>query len=265
MIANPTESHLTDPDFQAVMLQFQNGSWEAGLRKLDEMVEKYPLNHQLRTLRQEMRMRARIDADEIDDHRQANRRKARRIMIRLGVVTAALVLLLSGVIAYSSWIQNQWSTARARIQSEVQMVEMAVTFRDGQDLLQVGRYTEALALFDQVSTVNPEFPGLKQAMNQANKMLDIEVRYQLAVQLMDQREMTQALELLEAIQAEEPFYKDISIRIADIQGRFFLGDILAQADKAYTAEDWPAAASSYETLRALNPQYRVHARGRAPV
>ena len=256
MSAESFQSYFDDPVYQSAMKHLQSGNWDAGLTELDKLVSSYPLNHQLRTLRQEMKLRAQVDDDELIDIAEANKRKRLTWSIRVVVSAALLTLIIWGVFSYSAWIQQQVVSARLRVENEVQLVELAVNFRDAQDLLQVGRLTEAKALLEEVAATNPDYPGLSEALQQADKMIALDARYDEALRKINLGDLNGALEVLESIEAEEPFFKDVSTRIAEIKGHFFLGDIQSQAEKAYQSNDWEQAASSYETLRALNPSYQ---------
>jgi len=257
MTSEQMDSYLSDPLLNQALTNFQKGAWEAGLEELDQLVKKYPLSQPLRSLRQEMKIRSSIDADEITDHRDAFLGRLKFWALRLGLFVAIVAAAAWGIWVYSARIQEQLQIARNRVESEIMTVELAVKFRDGQDLLQVGRFGEAQVLFDEVAARDPNYPGLEQAFQQTEKMITMEEQYTEAVQLMDQGDMSAALDKLESIQSQEPYYKDISIRISEIKGQVFLGDLLAQADKVYQDQNWVQAASSYETLRALNPSYNA--------
>ncbi len=257
MSAETFEGYIHHPVFQSAMKHFQKGEWEDGLAELDRIVAEYPLDHQLRALRQEMKIRAQIDADEVQDAKEAARQRRKTWGIRLLILVVVVGLLLWGFRAYSAWLQRQWSTARQRVEKEVQMMELAVMYRDAQDLLQVGRLTEAKALLDEIAAKDPQYPGLAASLEQTQKLIALEEKYEEAVRQVNLGNLNKALELFEAIEAEEPFYKDVAVRITEIKGQFFLGDILAQAEKAYAEQDWETAATRYETLRALNPLYEA--------
>lgn len=257
MSAETFEGYIHLPLFQSAMRHFQQGEWEVGLAELDQVVAEFPLDHQLRALRQEMKIRAQVDADEIEDLKESARQRRITWGVRLLALVVVLGLVWWGVRTYSAWLQGQWSSARQRLEKEVQMMELAVKYRDAQDLLQIGRLTEAKALFDEIAAKDPNYPGLADALEQTQKMLTLETKYEEALRQLNLGDLNKALELFEAIEAEEPFYKDVAVRITEIKGHFFLGDILAQAEKAYAAQDWDTAATRYETLRALNPLYQA--------
>jgi tetratricopeptide (TPR) repeat protein len=257
MSAESFDTYFDDPVYQSAIMHLQSGEWEAGLSELDKLVTAYPLNHQLRNLRQEMKLRAQVDEEEKVDIEAAARRNTRTWVVRIFVFVALFGLMVWGVGTYSSWIRQQMALARQSVENQVQVMELAVKFRDAQDLLQVGRLVEAKALFDEIATKDPNYPELAPSLEQVDKMLALEAQYDEALRKINLGDMTGALELLEGIEAKEPFYKDVSTRIAEIKGQFFLGEVMAQADKAYQTKDWKQASSSYETLRALNPSYQT--------
>ncbi len=256
MSAQSMETFFDDPVYESAMKHLQSGEWETGLSELDQLVLNYPLNHQLRSLRQEMKLRAQVDEDETIDIIQASRRNARNWAIRIFVFAALFGLMVWGIGSYSTWIRQQMAFASQSVQNQVQVMELAVKFRDAQDLLQVGRLTDAKALFEEIATKNPEYPGVASALEQTDKLIKVEAQYDEALRKINLGDMPGALDTLESIEAQEPFYKDVSTRITEIKGQFFLGDIMTQAEKAFQAKDWAQAASSYETLRALNPSYQ---------
>ena len=256
MSAESFQSYFDDPVYQSAMKHLQSGNWEAGLTELDKLVSNYPLNHQLRTLRQEMKLRAQVDEDELIDIAEATKRKRITWSIRLVVSAVLLSAIIWSAMSYSQWIGQQVALARQSVENQVQDLEQAVKFRDAQDLLQVGRLSEAKTLFEEVSAKNPDYPGVSEALERTDKLIGLDARYDEALRKINLGDLNGALEVLEGIEADEPFYKDVSTRIAEIKGQFFLGDIQSQAENAYQLKNWEQAASSYETLRALNPSYQ---------
>jgi tetratricopeptide (TPR) repeat protein len=257
MSAESFDTYLDDPVYQSALTHVQSGEWEAGLSELDRLVSSYPLNHQLRNLRQEMKLRAQVDEDEKLDNTQAAQRNTRAWATRILVFVVLFGLMVWGVGSYSTWIRQQMALARQSVENQVQVMELAVKFRDAQDLMQVGRLVEAKALFEEIAAKDSNYPELAPSLKEIDKMLGLEAQYDEALRKINLGDMTGALDLLEGIEAKEPFYKDVTNRIAEIKGQFFLGEVLAQGDKAYQAKDWKQSASSYETLRALNPSFQT--------
>jgi hypothetical protein len=87
------------------MERFQVGKWKAGFTKLSEVEKIFPTAPDLRSIRQEMEVRSRIDEYEIEENKQQRRHQLLKYGSRIFV---ALVILLVGFFAistYSEWIQ----------------------------------------------------------------------------------------------------------------------------------------------------------------
>ncbi|MCK5314665.1 MAG: hypothetical protein KAJ53_06055, partial [Anaerolineales bacterium] len=255
MSANTAESHLNDPLFQSAMNYMQSGEWETGLEELDQVVENHPLEAELRGLRQEMQLRAHIDEDEREDLAREKRQRFMSWGVRLVVLVLVFGLGFWAVSTYSSWIRGQIVSAGQVLDNEAQVLELAVKFRNAQDLLQAGKPGEAKTLLEEVAAANPGYPGLEEELAQTEMKIVLETKYNEAMGLINLNNMSGALDILVEIEAEEPFYRDVSLRISEIKSQSLIGDILTQADRAYEAEEWATAASKYETVRALDPSY----------
>ncbi|MGD9091311.1 MAG: LysM peptidoglycan-binding domain-containing protein [Anaerolineales bacterium] len=256
MSANPDTLPQHDPIFRSALQHIQNGDWESGLAELDQLVDSYPMDASLRTLRQEMQFRAQIDEDEQSDAAQTRIQVLKTWALRLGILVVVVVLVAWGVTTYSNWLEEQWASTRETIESEVFSVELAVKFRDAQDLLQANRPDEAYVLLQELQSEDPDYPGLVEIMEQVTQAGALEAKYQEAISLIENDDLSNALIVLNEIAEQEPYYKDVSQQIANLKSRSFLGDIFSQSEMAYAEEKWSEAVSGYETLRALDPQYQ---------
>jgi tetratricopeptide (TPR) repeat protein len=259
MSAESIETYWQDPAYQQMLQLLQRGEWQPGLEALKELGERYPLSQELRSLRAEMTLRARIDADEQADIAAARQRRLKTWGIRMGMVLAFLALALVAYSSYATWIQQQVQTARANIEQELNAVQLAADLRNAQDLLQAGRAGEARQLLQGIAAKVPDYPGLDQTMQQADAIAALEEQYNQAMQQVQSGDSAGALATLEQISAKEPYFRDVSIQITDLKRVMFLSDMLAQADQAYNARDWGKAVSTYETIRALDPLYQTRA------
>lgn len=255
MSANSAESHLNDPLFQSAMTHLQSGNWDTGLEELDQVVANHPLEADLRGLRQEMQLRAHIDQDEQEDLAHEKRQRIMRWALRLVVIMVVIGLGYWAVSSYSSWIQSQLETASRAFDTEAQVLELAVKFRNAQDLVQAGQPAEAKVLLEEIAAVNPDYPGLEDELAATEGQITLETKYNEALSLINLNNPSAALDVLVEIEAEDPFYRDVSLRISEIKSQSLIGDILNQADRAYETEEWVTAASKYETVRALDPGY----------
>ncbi|MGW8250766.1 MAG: LysM peptidoglycan-binding domain-containing protein [Anaerolineales bacterium] len=256
MTVNTSDNYLKDPLFQRAMNSLQLGNWQDGLSELDQLVQNYPASRELKSLKEEMRLRARVDDDEREDIAAEKRQRLRKNLLRLVFLALLFVAILWGVLTYSTWIQNQLLAASNRLDSQVRTIEMAAKFRNGQNLMVAGRVDEALVLFEEIAAVDKQYPGLEQAMQHVNQQLDLEAKYFQAMQFLDRNDLPAALAVFESITSIDPYYKDVAIRTDEINNQFFLADLYNQADRAYQQKQWEQAASGYETIRAINQQYK---------
>ena len=246
---------FNDSRFNKALNELQTGEWGKGIDELNQLTDDYPDSKDLRSLIDEMKTRSRIDEYEIEENKSLKRKRYTRIAVIAVLAMLAIGLVYFSVSTYSEWMQGQYQLARARIESEAEGLQIAVMYRNGQSFLQSGRTAEALSVFQDIATLDPDYPGLQAYIEQTEMEIELEERYTGAMQLINLNDLEGALVALEEINALEPFYKDVPLRIEEIRNRFFLADILAQADQAYQEENWVQAASSYETVRAIDQLY----------
>jgi tetratricopeptide (TPR) repeat protein len=256
MTVSTSENYLKDPLFQKAMNNLQVGNWKDGLDELNQLSENYPLSHGLQSLRQEMQLRATIDDDELEEIAAGKRRQFIKNLVRLGLLVVIFAITFWGILRYSEWIQGQLTVASKRFDSEIRTIEMAAKFRNAQNLIIAGRVEEAQSAFAEIVEIDAKYPGLEQAMEQAEKLLDLENQYTQAMQLISNNDLPAALVILESISSIDPFYKDVAVRIDEINNQFFLTDLYTQAERAFQQKDWKQAVSGYETVRAINPEYK---------
>ncbi len=257
MPEHAAETHWEDPTYWQALELLQRGEWQKGLEDLKDLADKYPLNQELRSLRAEITLRSRVDADEQADIVAARQRRLKTWGIRMASVIVVLILALVAYSTYATLIQQQVQSARANIEQELHAMQLTADMRNAQDMLQAGRANDARLLLQNIAAKVPNYPGLDQAMQQADIMAGLEDQYNQAMQQIQANDPAGALATLEKISAKEPYYRDVSIQITDLKREIFLSDMLAQADQAYNSKDWDKAVSGYETIHALDPLYQT--------
>ena len=256
MLENTADSFEKLPLFQETQREFQQGNWDSGLAHLQELEEAYPLEPELRAWRQEMVLRAKMDEVEMDDEKRQRRAFYKNLGIRLAVVLCAIVLVVLGVQAFSQTIQSQWKSTVSQMQEESNALVLAAQFRNGQNLLLASRPEDALASFQQVADVNPNYPQLDAFMNQARQMVDMEKTYQEALALKEKGDISGSLRTFQSVYDRDPHYKDVALQVKDLQNSLNLEDQFAQAASAYGENRWSEAVAGFEALKVAAPSYR---------
>ncbi len=236
---------------------FRLGKWEEGFSKLAEVEKAFPMESELRAIRQEMEVRARISEYELEENKQQKTQKLLKYSLRL-VIT--LIVIIGGVyilLTYSGWIQGQIAKAQTDISENMLQAQLVLDFRNAQQLIVAGKSDEALVAFENIRSKNPDFPGLTQAISQAQGLKDIEVSYSQAMSLLQVGDSAQALAVLQDISNKQPNYRDVSLQIKKLQTQTEKTSVLDQADRAFMEGNYETALSGYESLRLMDPSFET--------
>jgi tetratricopeptide (TPR) repeat protein len=257
MTANQAESYLDNPQFRQAMESMQKGEWESGLSQIETLMQAYPLESDLRSLRQEMILRAKVDTDEKVAKSYARRRRSRDLIVRAAVVSVLVIIAIFVATSYASWFQDQAALAKQAVDSQVVLVELQVNMRDAQSYLGAGMTDSALDLLEKIEVIKPDFPELAQTIEQARRQKAFDEQYAEAMILIEQDQLDAALIILQEIESQEPYYRDVKSQIKQIQDETVLGEQLLEADAYFENESWEEAATAYYNLYALNPDFET--------
>jgi tetratricopeptide (TPR) repeat protein len=257
MNVNQADSYLDNPQFRQAMESMQKGEWESGLSQIETLMQAYPLESDLRSLRQEMILRAKVDTDEKVAKSYARRRRSRDLIVRAAIVSVLVIIAIFVATSYASWFQDQAALAKQAVDSQVVLVELQVNMRDAQSYLGAGMTDSALDLLEKIEVIKPDFPELAQTIEQARRQKAFDEQYAEAMILIEQDQLDAALIVLQEIESQEPYYRDVKSQIKQIQDETVLGEQLLEADAYFENESWEEAANAYYNLYALNPDFET--------
>jgi tetratricopeptide (TPR) repeat protein len=243
--------------FHEAMGHFRVGRWDEGLQKLAEVEKDFPSETELRSIRQEMEIRARISEYEEEENKQNKKRKAWRYGSRILVVVVVVAVAVLAITTYSGWIQGQIANAQSGFTQNLQQAELTVDLRTAQQLLIAGKSDEALTALEAIKAKQPDFPGLAQSISDAEQLKKIEVQYTQAMNLLQAGDSAQALAILQEIGTKMPNYRDVSLQIKNLQSQNELVSVMQQGDLAYSDGRFEDAISSYESLRLMDPSFET--------
>lgn len=255
MSLDESGSYLESPLFKEAMGYFWVGKWSEGFVKLAEVEKMHPMESDLRALRQMMEVRSRISDYEAEEHKQHRKQNLTRNAIKWTVILAAMIVFIAGIATYSGWIQTQITNAQAEFSQNMQQAELTIQFRNAQQLIIAGKSDEALAAYQKIKDVDPEFPGLTEAIDRAQALKDVEVQYTQAMNLLQLGDSAQALDILTEIGKKMPNYRDVSLQIKLLQTEEQMSTIMQRADQAYSEGRYEDAVSGYESLRLMDPTF----------
>ncbi len=248
---------MDDPSFHEAMGHFRIGKWEEGFLKLAEVEKKFPTETDLRTIRQEMEVRARISEYEVVENNNNRKRKLKTYAMRLTVMVVVIAVAIFAIATYSGWIQGQIVNAQSSFTQNLQQAELTVDLRNARQLLFAGKSDEALTAFGAIKAKQPDFPGLAESITQAEALKEVEVEYTQAMNLLQAGDSAQALTILQDISTKMPDYRDVSLQIKNLQSQTEMTSVMQQGDLAYSEGRYEEAISNYESLRIMDPTYET--------
>jgi len=252
---NETGSYTESPLFKEAMGYFWVGKWSEGFLKLAEVEKKFPMESELRSLRQMMEVRSRITDYEGEELKRKRIKNLTRNSIRILSAVVIIVVAVAALSTYSGWIQGQITSAQNELTQNMQQAQLTIEFRNAQQLLIAGKSDEALAAFASIKATDPNFPGLTGAIERAQALKDVEVQYTQAMNLLKLGDSAQALDILRDINQIMPNYRDVSMQIKNLQTQTEMVTVLQQADQAFSEGRFEDAISGYESLRLMDPSF----------
>ena len=250
-----TENYGKSVQFREALENFQFGEWQKGLVQLNELMERYPFDLELRALNQEMQLRARIDNDEVKDNQRVTSRKFSYYAVRVGLAVIVLLGVIIGFNYYAGWVQEQWQKVQDRAKQESFVLELSAKFRNGQSLYQAGYYDDALVLFNQIKEADPQYEQLDFYIDESNKLAALDEAYNRALDLVKAEKYQESYDVFKSISDQRSNFRDVLIRINDLEKNFLIVDALDEANKAFQEQRWGDAINGYEYIRNLDPAF----------
>jgi tetratricopeptide (TPR) repeat protein len=257
MSLNEEVAYRESPLFQEAMGHFRIGKWEEGFVKLGEVEKNFPMEPNLRAVRQEMEIRSRISEYEVEENKQNKLKKLVKYGLQLAIVLLIICGAVYGALTYSGWIRAQWAKTQASISLSWQQAQLGIEFHNAQQLLTAGKSDEALAAFESIKTKQTDFPGLTESIIQAQALKDVEIQYTQAMNLLQVGDSAQALAILATISEIMPNYRDVSLQIKNLQTQSEMTSVYMNAERAFSEGRYEDAISNYESLRIMNPTFQT--------
>lgn len=250
-------TYLDSPSFHEAMGHFQVGRWEDGFSKLGEVEKAFPMETNLRTIRQEMEVRSRISGYEAIENKHNQVRIMSKYGRRIFVILVFIGIAYAAILTYSGWIQGQIAKAQSSFSENMLQAELSIQLHNAQQLMIAGKPDEALLAYQTIKNQNPEFPGLAESIVQAQTLKDIEIQYTQAMNLLQAGDSAQALDLLKQISQTMPNYRDVSLQIKNLQTQSELSSVYEKAEQAFSEGRYEDAVSNYESLRIMDPTFQA--------
>lgn len=245
-----TTSAWSDPRYQKVSRDIQEGAWKPALETLRDLERDYPHQIEIRTLIENTQIRADLDQKPITGLSPlAVSILHRRRLTRIAVTLLVVALLVSGWVGYQRLVEP----ARQLRRAQMHLVE---TLNHAQGLLAHSDYQEAAVGFQEVLEMDPENEQASVGLAEAQQQITMAERYQAARHAAERGEVVEALSIFQELRDQNPRYKDVSQQIESLLQINRIEDIFAEAEKAYADGRWTDAILMYNTIRQESVSYR---------
>jgi tetratricopeptide (TPR) repeat protein len=244
---NERPQSRNDPFYAEGMAHLQSGQWSKAIRSFEESARQYGSSPELERALEEARFKAKIDAGT----------RVRPKQIIFPWRSAALRVLLVVVIALLAFFGTRMVSQQvAPALAQAQRVRQQDLFlNQGAQYLEAEKLDDAQKAFEQVLALAPDNAQAKDGLTQLaalRKRLDL---YASAVALQESGSLTEALQALTELSVESPGYRDVNIRIGDINRQLQIEELFAQAEADYAAGLYTEATGKYQQVQGLNASF----------
>jgi tetratricopeptide (TPR) repeat protein len=244
MVANSN-----DLDFQDASRYIQEGSWKPAIKILEKMLNDSPESRSsILPLLEDVRMRSRIRTKGTQGRSSLSLLITRK---RITYLLVALVLLVMGIGGRGVY-NRVVAPARAQ-QLERSLIEGLID--QARSALSGANYAVAADLFEQALEKKPDSVEAEKGYNEAQRQIELSTSYDSALSALSRGETESALEILNAIMAKAPGYRDVEKQIDQIRTQGKLGELFVQAEAAYQDQRWAEAIPRYVEVRQSNQGY----------
>jgi tetratricopeptide (TPR) repeat protein len=226
----------------------QSAQWQEAIACFEQLARDEPDNRDFEQALEDARFRAHLDSKA----RVRGKRWVlpwRSIVVRVGILLAAIVLTTQGVRLISVRIAPLVSAAR----EERRLAQLA---EEGTAYLEAGRWDDAEDSFTQLLEAVPDDPSAIAALETIAQERRLEQAYGLGVALQAAGDLDGAVQQYTSILVSRTRYRDVIMRMEEIRRQRELDQRLAQAEADYQAGLDAEAAAAYRELRQLDAGYK---------
>lgn len=245
----PYETVDEDPRHKAVLEQMEKGDWAKAVAMLEPLVSDYPDDSNLPLLLADATFKEELDNDWGDKVKARSFAiSPKRLLARMVAGLLVVFFIVGGVYLYRNVVVPSRVAAEAAAARQAQIDEADYA-------LQAGQYDTAIALFEQLIDQEPENATFLNGLSKAQTQAALEKEYAAAVEVLNADNVDQARELLTALEAKAPGYRDVARLLEGLNAEGEVADLLKTAELAFQFSKWGQAATLYDQIRELDGDY----------
>ena len=154
------QPYATDPDYQELLRQYQNGDWAACGTLIENLLSDYPDDPGLLEFQAEVGVKQSLQKTNVITAKEDRRNAFMKYGLWLVVGVVGIAIIAAGMIFGINAYQDRVESARATQQAETLLLSLTTKLQNANDFLQSGRPTSAMQVLEQIQEIDPEFGAL---------------------------------------------------------------------------------------------------------
>ena len=244
--------YAKDPLYKDLLKHYQNADWDAGLDVLKSMLKEYPNDPGLLEFEHEIQMRVSMQRIGQETDREERMQTFRKLGVRalIGIAVLAIIIFAVqwGINLYDSRVEQ----ARFERTQEALAQSLGRKFENAEQFMKGGRIAEALALYEEIQEVDPNYDNVAQKIADAQEKLALDEIYQQGVDEYKSGDLETAKDTLQKVLDVDPLYKDVAILLNDINSTISIEELKNQAQTAYENNDWLGVVNAYNEIQRID-------------
>ena len=243
--------------FQEAMHHFQNASWAEGHALLDSLIERDPLNSDIRSLKSDMSLRERFEAQEIRENKILFKKKLTTTIVRSFILLMIVVVTVVLVVIYSNGMEETANRVHVSQEQTISTQKIDNDVKNALQLIEGGHFQYAKQMLQEVKVSHPDYPNIDLYIRQAEEIERYDAVYESANKAYAGNDFSKAYELYGQVSAWSPYYKDVKQKISQLETQFNQENLYQQAESDFAQGDYISAISMYEQIKSINPDFRT--------
>ena len=240
---------LNDPDYKKLLELYQSAEFTKCEKLIEQLSQKYPDEKEIEQIKDDLLMKLSFK-DSIDSVSREEKIEKRKKIIKLAIFAVVTTVIISSLTLFISFlIQINRSTK----QLEENYVLLTSLEYQADRLLDAGKPQQAAEIVERMKTVDANYEELPELISKTNLLLNLEQDYQNALDLIAQGQESEALEILQEIEKENPGMWDIRNHIELLETKYQFESLMTEGSRAFIAEDWDGVINAYESAQSIDP------------
>jgi len=226
-----------------------HGEWAKAVACFTQLQASYPNDPRVAQFLETARLRAAMTPGLERQSASPLRSSWLRRVPLIGAVVVLLAIAAAVYMAYQNWVlpAQAANTRLVRLDKLRQAADIQTAS---------GQYADAIATYQRILSEAPDDPVASANLARAQKLGQVASLYTQATQAVNAGNQSDAVRLLEQVNALEANYRDTTSLLDQVKATQAASQAMDQASALAQAGKWQEAAQALELLRAAYPAYK---------